>query len=390
METIFCVDIGTTSLKAALIEKNGDVVCFEKIDFERFDLQKNSELAEIWFLVFEKVAKNFGENLKSVKGICISGNGPTLVGKNGKTLLWNEKVPPEFDYGKIDTKSLYIPRILAFKNMFPKIWAESKKIISGPEYLIYQLCGNAVSILPEKRFEMAYWNSNELEKFGIETEKLPDFVEPGFYCGELSENIAQRLGFFKKVPIFAGAPDFVVALIGTRTVKLGKMCDRAGSSEGINLCLEKPVNVPEVRSLPSVITGLWNASVLMPESGTLISKLKIDFEKKLQKKLTFDEFFEKVLNEKNSVEFEELKNLAEKTKNAIEILKNVSGLKIENVTITGGQAKSKKWVQFKSEICGKNFEVGKISDSELTGDAILGFYGLKYFNSIQEAAENLR
>lgn len=83
-------DIGTSSLKGALIDKNGKVYIQSRLFFPA------AVEAENWFISFENMFKQFSDfafngNIK-ISGICISGNGPSLIAVSGETnklLLWN-------------------------------------------------------------------------------------------------------------------------------------------------------------------------------------------------------------------------------------------------------------------------------------------------------------
>ena len=447
-ETIFCADIGTSSLKAALIDKNGAVFAFSQQTFDT-SVERTKLVSQQWLSALCAAANDFGEKIKTVKGICISGNGPTIVSDDGTTLLWNDAVTQDHNGASPDTtgksatqaaltqpeksetkksssttaenateasckktKSLFIPRLLAFRQKFPLQWNNATFIFSGPEYLMYLLTGKAVTILPEQRFEAAYWNNAELSRMGFapaEQKKLPPFVAPAFNLGKTTKKITAQLNLTSPVPVFCGAPDFVAALIGTNTLKPGKICDRAGSSEGINFCTEHILDHPKIRMLPSVISGLWNASVLFPDSGRLFSEYKNKIENERKKSISYKNLVEECLADKTSEGYKIMQSLAEKTKDAFEILdgalrcyaahsatitaddktsQDIGATHIpSSITITGGQAKSEQWVQMKADICCKNFELCSIADSELLGDAVLGFTGLGTYKTIQEAAD---
>ena len=148
---IVCADIGTSSLKTALVSKTGAVISYKR---KQISNAKNS-----WLNAFINSLKELLSDFSGkICAICISGNGPTLVSETGKILLWN--VPTENTIQK--NKSLFIPRLQFFKQMYPSDWNESKFIFSGPEYLIWQLTGNALTILPEKTLHRCILDSRNL------------------------------------------------------------------------------------------------------------------------------------------------------------------------------------------------------------------------------------
>lgn len=428
-----CADIGTTSLKAALVSDKGQVLSFSKIEFTSTD---KSKIALEWFEALKEsistLKKNQIESLSenknlvdsktgtlNIDAICISGNGPTIVSEDGTTLLWNAPVdsslipdikkilPPELS--EKFSHSLFLPRILAFKNLY-KNQFEKQKIFSGPEYLIWSLSNSQITILPEERYEAAYWNDQVLTAIGGSTanksspeknestaiKSLPSmgpFVKPGFNCGTITKEIASQLKISSSTKVIAGGPDFTVALIGTNTLQQGKLCNRAGSSEGLNWCTAKPVFASGIRTLPSVIPGLWNASILSHNSGDRIADCKQAYEKENNVEISFSQYIKLCLEEKDKNGAQILQELSDFFKDGISKFRTLSkenNIPLrETVMVTGGQAKNPLWLKHKAECSQINLATCEIPDSELIGDAVLASYGLGLYDSIQEAAEKM-
>ena len=364
-DVILCVDIGTTSLKAGFITAAGEVVSFSSIPYNSSSqdwlLTLKEAVNELFFKKMKSVPvvkKIFtAKSVPVVKAISISGNGPTLVSQEGKILHWNEYadseelLQSENEISKTCGKfshSIFLPRILLYKKVFESDFEKTDFLFSGPEYLCWKLTGNVFTVLPEARFETAYWNKEILQKLNINSKKIPDFVELGHCFGLLKEEISGYLDL-PSVPVFCIGPDFIAGLIGTDTIEQGTLCDRCGSSEGINFCVNKEIHDERVRTLPCVSAGLWNISVLIPNSADLPE------DQRLQKVV------EAVLT---------LKSLAEK--NGIDFPKTM--------TVTGGQIKDKKYFEKKKKrlkkmgitICQKD-----CADAELLGDSKVAWQKLK-------------
>ena len=370
---VLCVDIGTTSLKAGLITARGEVVSFCSIPFED---SQNEFTASSWLGAFVKavcelevLCAQAGQSA-SVNTISISGNGPTVVADCGYTVFWNEdtsdvKIPDSADA----KKSLFMPKLLALKKRAPKIYKKSRFIFSGPEYLIYILTGEAVTILPEERFRAAYWNDEVCAVCGIDSEKLPPFIGIGDCCGpvhkevlaELRNGTGHNLNISQNCSVFAGGPDFVAALIGTGTLMSGRLCDRCGSSEGLNFCTDKILQGEGLRILPSVIPGLWNASYLIPNSAGLS-------------------------------ENERLAEI-ERGINCLKRAADEAGIKFpDEMAFTGGQTNDELLLREKTERLGMKIlrpAGGHFVHSELLGDACAAWFGLGEYDSLQSAAENI-
>lgn len=360
-ETVLCVDIGTTSLKAGLISAAGEVVF---ICVRHFSNPADRFIAAFWKNALKSAVFEMNEkvdfSLYKICAISVSGNGPTVVSDSGLALRWNDdasfldKIYPDLK----NERSLFLPKILALKSQFPKEYELSKLIFSGPEFLIFELTGAAVAVLPQERFVSAYWDSDLLLKYRIEERKMPPFVKIAQICGYLNEKIAAEFALPKKIPVTSGGPDFVAALIGTKTLQNGKLCDRCGSSEGFNLASSVFIRDKKVRSLPSVVDDLWNISVLIPNSAALSQN-------------------QRILEAQNSVEI--LKKLAKK--NGIPFPKKMIA--------TGGQAKDFELLKRKSQALKMEIAVCQCADAEILGDACAGFVALKKYENLINAAENI-
>ncbi len=325
--------------------------------------------------------------------ICISGNGPTLVSTDSTTLLWNKETK------HTHPASLFIPRILEFRERHPDAWNSSENIFSGPEYLIYLLTDSKITILPEERFKRAYWSEEVLKEAFLEDaiKKLPPFIKPSTLAGYLTRDAAEIFSLPESLPVYAGAPDFVSALVGTATLTPGRLCDRAGSSEGINFCTQKPLTSTGIRTLPSVVPGLWNESVLLPQSGSCFSDFKMRIERERGHEVSYSALVDSILSDiKNNKENDGtilLNKIALDVKNAVNSLKEVAeknGLNFpDTMTVTGGQGLHGGWNQFKANVTGIKIQVLSCKDAELIGDAIFAFTGMGLYSSITEASKAL-
>ena len=391
LKTVLCADIGTTSLKAGLFTADGEAVFLCRKSFKNPD---DRFLASSWLDVFASACQKLsGEEKSSISGICISGAGPSLVLENGLTFRWNEILSENHNLPASAEASLFLPRILELKKRFPKEYDESSLVFSGPEFLIYQLSGKALTILPEKRYEKAYWNDDSARSCGIELEKLPPFYAPSSFAGKLTHLAAEKLGLAEEIPLFCGAPDFVAALIGTNTLKAGRLCDRAGSSEGFNYCSDRLFFTEATRSLPSVIPGLWNVSALSSESGRIFVEYKHRLEKERGSAIEYQKLVEDAVNNSSGQGGTIIRQILNQVKNSVGTLKKAlksQGMEFpSSMTVTGGQAKNDLWMQLKADTLKMTLEICNCADSELTGDACVAWTGLGLYKSIEEAADKI-
>ncbi len=423
--TVLACDIGTSSLKAALVDSSGAVLVSARV---RFPEARRS--ASDWTLALAEASaclrKCLAESGTGIPfdpvAIAVSGNGPTLVsidkaGETGPVLLWNELVAPGENESRPNhsghgssvageapsSPSIFIPRIASYRAAFGSRYENARLLLSGPEYLIWALTGNAVTILPEARFGRAYWTASDLAGAGLDGSRLAPFVPTGHIAGKASlSSLRAALGHGahpgidaipEGIPVIAGGPDFVVALIGTGTLSAGTACDRAGTSEGLNVCTANRVDREFVRTLPSVMSGLWNASYLLPETGAAFHAWRRDAG---QNRRPYPEIMAEIeespiipargepLHPGRAM----VERIGFSVRRGVETLKAATGLDCA-FTLSGGQARNETWNQMKADITGATFALTATPDGELMGDAVVAFASLGDYASIGEAASRM-
>ena len=447
---ILCADIGTSSLKAAFITEDGTVLKFIRLLFPQ--PVHAVDWVQTFFAAWRSLPADY-----AIEAICISGNGPSLVAvpqnrrapeasinsagrvpkihingdrhlfaaslppddvmngiidatKNDTLFLWNEPVPqgltvsgpqcytvPALQEGAASIPpagaSLFLPRIAAFRAKYPDVFDSAAQLFSGPEYVSYLLTGAAVTSLPDPRYEAAYWSKEELFRFSealhIDTERLAGLLPPFTAAGTV-------IGRFCGIPVVAGVPDFIAALIGTGTLTAGTACDRAGSSEGINVCISQPHRAEKTLLLPSVMPDLWNLSSVIPSSGAAFSDFLIthglrgnDYIAAMER-IAAEPF---VVSRAYPATFEGqgrafVEELAFRIRYGCDLLEQASGFH-PVYTLSGGQAHNAIWCQMKADITGRTFALPAFADGELIGDAALALYGLGRGDNLAAIAQRL-
>ena len=442
---ILCADIGTSSLKAAFITEDGTVLKFIRLLFPQ--PVHAVDWVQTFFAAWRSLPADY-----AVEAICISGNGPSLVvvpkthrtpeasttaaagsppagfssaggmnrvdlingileaAKHDRLFLWNEPAPqgltvsgpqcytvPALQEGTASIPpagaSLFLPRIAAFRGKYPDVFDSAAQLFSGPEYVSYLLTGAAVTSLPDPRYEAAYWSKEELFRFSealhIDTERLAGLLPPFTAAGTV-------IGRFCGIPVVAGVPDFIAALIGTGTLTAGTACDRAGSSEGINVCISQPHRAEKTLLLPSVMPDLWNLSSVIPSSGAAFSSFLVShgflgndyiaaMERIAAEPFVTSGAYPATFAGQGRAFVEEL---AFRIRYGCDLLEQASGFH-PVYTLSGGQAHNAIWCQMKADMTGRTFALPAFADGELIGDATLALYGLGRGDNLAAIAQRL-
>lgn len=356
---ILAIDIGTSFLKASVVDKKGKTSFSSRKQLTILGTGKIKEVdPDLWVCCFNSLFHEIPEDIKrNLKAIVISGNGPTIipVDKQGNSLgnamLWmdtraedtvqelrsklNEFVPGNF----------FLSKVYWYKKNKNELFNNTEYFLSCPEYLCYKLTGNAYTLLPGEGFLPFYWNDSKLEKLGIPSKKMPEYI-----------GLTNIWGNYKGIPVICAGPDFLMSVLGSGAVEPGIVCDRTGTSEGLNFCSSSYIEIDGLRTLPHVVPGLYTLAGLIPDSGKLLTEGK---EEAIIKK--YSDLIDKMI---------------------------VNGLNIKDVRVIGGHSSLSNLNKAKADVIEKPLRVYPLG-AELVGNAVLGYYVLGEYSSIKEACERM-
>jgi xylulokinase len=282
---MYCgIDIGTSAIKCAIINEDGVVIGFGRAGVGLYrgahpDAWESdpAEWLKATANAFGQAASVPGYQPGRLRGLAISGNGPTLVavGDDGLPLglasSWmdrsavSEAQRVSDSAGRRIDPSFYLPK--ALKRMEGPLGGRIKRFFSGPEYLAFMLGAMPVSFLPDPFYDRHIWALETASALGLDEALFPPYIAPARIIGKVSIQAAEATGLPSGLPLVSAFPDFLAALAGTGTVRPGMACDRSGSSEALNLCATKPFGDQSIFSLPHAVTGLWNLSGGLSTSG---------------------------------------------------------------------------------------------------------------------------
>jgi len=436
---IAAFDIGTTVLKGALFAEDGTFLNFssrilvssdagETGCYEADTGRWKSAFTEI---TAELLAKRPAAELRAV---AISGNGPTLVpvGRDGSFLepvmTWMDR-RGTLQAGKIREHqdfyidpTFYLPKALWIMDECPEIYDKSEYFLSCPESMAFWLTGEALTILPGSHFEKYFWNDGLLDALGIDKNKFPGFRKPGCIAGRITAKGSSESGLPSGVPVVSAGPDFLVTLLGTAAVYPGRACDRAGTSEGINLCSEKYIEDPRLMGYGHVAEPWFNVSGIISTSGRALDWLKsrlgcgaesfADFLKAAEgvragaDKLIFlpylageraphwdpaarGAFIGLGLNHgRNEMVKAVLESIGYAMRDVIDVMAE-NHASVDELRITGGPSKSPLWNQIKADITGRKILVPDSTESELLGNLVLALRALGDSDDLAGTADRI-
>ncbi|WP_455383323.1 xylulokinase, partial [Salinispira pacifica] len=227
---LLCIDVGTTSVKAALVDESGraEALSREHVLFHEEEL--TNWHAERWLTAIGELVSRLPLPAE-LRGVVISGNGPTLVPLDargeevGRVLMWmdgrDERLP--------DQPSFFLPKAAWLRTHRPADFERVRTFLSCPEYIAFALTGEAVTSMPSGDFAPYIWTDESMNAYGLDSALFPRPVSPGEPAGLTRKARVERFGLPHGIPVYVGGPDFLMSLLGTATVREGRSCDRAGT-----------------------------------------------------------------------------------------------------------------------------------------------------------------
>ena len=435
---VLAVDVGTTTLKGGLIGESGQLEARAEVPVQLADRKHP--------LHHEADANNWISSLALVtaqlelarrprpQAVVVSGNGPTLVpvDRGGRPLdfamTWLDRRGVEEAElvaqatGCYVDPSFFLPKALWLFRHKPGVYRETRHFLACPDFVDFFLTGRACTVLPSEPFQPYIWTPQAIEKLGMDPARFPPFVKPAEAVGEVRREAAEALGIPAGTPVFAGGPDFIMTLLGTATTVPGRACDRAGTSEGVNLCTTAPCADRRLLSFPHLVEGRWSVSGVISTSGRALDWFRSVAAPQGQ---DYEGLFEEVCQAppgaggliflpylageraplwdpyargcfigltmnhgRKEMSRAVVESVGFAIRDVIEVM-GENGLAIEEMRVTGGQARSPLWNQVRADITGRRILVPEVLDSELLGDGIVGTYALGRHPSLEAAAEAL-
>ncbi len=385
--------------------------------------------ARQWEAAFLKGVQELGSQASEVTAVTFSGNGPSIVPVDsggepcGPAVLWNDPgivKDPEL-------QSLFLPVVRRLRE-YDSAAVRSARWFSGcPEYLAGRITGSWRTFLPSAEFASYIWSEGEILSCGFSPERFPPMAVLGSRIGAVQSWVSRISPLPKGIPVYAGGPDYIMALLGTAVTVPGRVCDRTGTSEALNICIAHEdlpqSNTSGLRVLPHAVEGCRTAAVLLPDSGALFQQILAsagalrqpeEFTRRLFSHQILDESFDeavlsavKLLQSGESFDASRILQLtgSEPGQNwvlagrvlsealgcllcaGLERIKQL-GYPVHAVRVSGGQMNS-GWNRLKADFLRLPLEIPAIRDAELAGCAAACFTGSGLFSDIAEASESL-
>jgi gluconokinase len=265
------VDIGTTSTKAVLFTKKGDVLHTENIGYPLFTpdistAEQNPE--EIFQAVIKAITnitkKHSDKNLSFISFssamhsvIAIDQHDQPLTScitwADNRSEAWAHKIKDELNGHEIYKRTgtpihpmSPLSKIAWIVNEHPKIAANTKKYIGIKEYIFkkffnqYVVDHSLASCMGLMNLKNLDWDEEALKIAGITRDQLSEIVPTTKIFTNCDPELAKQIGIDPKTPFVIGASDGVLSNLGVNAIRKGEIAVTIGTSGAIRTIIDQP------------------------------------------------------------------------------------------------------------------------------------------------------
>ncbi|QQM30144.1 xylulokinase [Martelella lutilitoris] len=284
------LDLGTSGLKAMLIDENQKVIASADapLTVQRLHHGWSEQNPADWIaackIAVGRLAERHPAELSAVKGIGLSGHmhGATLIDAAGEVLrpcvLWNDTRSyveaaqldddPRFRAitGNIVFPGFTAPKLVWVKKNEPETFAKVAKVLLPKDYLRFWLTGEYISEMSDSAgtawLDTARrdWSNELLAATDLRREQMPSLVEGSEAGGALKQALASEWGMTGPVVVAGGAGDNAASACGMGTVADGAAFVSLGTSGVLFAANDRYRPKPEsaVHAFCHALPGTWH------------------------------------------------------------------------------------------------------------------------------------
>lgn len=309
MNYFLAIDLGTQSIRAAIVDQNGLVSSVSQIQqdvnspFPGWAQQKPQVWWDLTKRAILEVIQKSKVNINSIKGVSTCGqmHGPVGVNKDGEittdwTQIWCDKrcenicelIKKEYNESELATitgnpitTGWPGAKVRWIKENQPEIYDKTRWFLVPKDFINYQLTGVAATDPSEASGTYLYdfntdaYNGYMAKILDIDINKFAPISNSYDVIGNVKEEISKEMGIPVDIPVIAGGGDFIVSLLGLGLVGEGTAVDMTGTSTLFVVHKDKPIVHPLVQNLKHVIEGWIPFTIL--DTGGLSLKWCKDF-----------------------------------------------------------------------------------------------------------------
>ncbi len=461
------VDVGTSSLKVAIIDENAELIgtassYYKLITPNQICVQIDTK--DMWRAYLDCL-KNLFENQyinpKFICGISISSLCPglTAFGENGEVLvdpiIYSDRRSvdeAEFIKEAVGVENLFEitgntamagaisgTSMLWIKRNLPDVYKKTKYFGHVNTLMAQKMTGEYAIDYSNASYTALFettggfkWSKFLCEKIGIDINKLPRVCPSTTIVGTLINKELIALGLKEGTKVVIGGGDTACATLAAGVVKNGDVCESAGTTNVLTICVNEPKFSNSFINRCHVVEGTWIYQGALSHTGSSYQWFRDNFYNDTIEYENLDEnqafelmnrdaegskpgaggvvFLPYMLGERSPIWDPyargvffgiSLRTSKKDVNRAImegcgyglrqlsEMAEDLTGNKYTSFKSIGGGAKSLTWAKIKADITGKDIEILDMNDMAPIGTALLAGVGVNVFKDVYEAADKV-
>ena len=433
------LDIGTTSVKAAVIDTNGAIHArfSESYPSSRTGTHLVEQNPDDWLGLLNKALNSFIDHEVVGIGICSQVNTHVFLGVDERPLFpaitWqdirakneaqdlNSQVSDEEKikwWGSpmpIDA-SHALSRMSWMKKMHREIWNKTRKVMLPKDYCILKLTGTA-STDPLSNIGLVDNKFNYISELFDLVPGARQLMSPIIGVSDIAGYVSD--GPFSGTPVISGTMDAWSGILGAGGAERNSSVYLSGTSEIMGISSSKIIPTPGAIVFPEVEeirlhaaptqhggdAKLWFSSVFdleMNQIAEMVSKKQrsnatplflpqLNGERSPHWDPTLRGAFLGVSRQTERVDFARAvyEGVAFAAKQAFEVTKKSSDVSSDLVYCGGGGFRSNEWNQIRSNVLGLPLKIINSTEPGVTGAVIIAAKGVGIFPDLEKASKQL-
>ena len=289
-ELLLGIDIGTSSCKVAVFDKDGHAVSSATKEYpvqyphtgwaeQNPDDWWNGVAAAIRTLL-----EKSGVSADRIAGIGVDGQSWSAVALDGEgkvlcpTPIWMDTRANEicqemtsrlgadriFSVAGNPLQPMYTtPKVLWYERVLPEVYGRIDKILQCNSFLVYRLTGAVTQDISQGYgwhcFDMrrGCWDLEMARELGIPEHFLPEIVSCDKVVGHVTAEAAAKTGLLEGTPVVAGGLDACCGTLGVGVSEPGETQEQGGQAGGMSICMDQYHADPRLILGYHVVPGRW-------------------------------------------------------------------------------------------------------------------------------------
>ena len=290
MQYLMGIDVGTSGVKTALFDLDGNAVCQVTrpltVTYQRPGWAEQSP-DDWWRAICEatrEIAQRTSLRPGELMGIGIDGQSWSAIpvrrdeGALCPTPIWMdtrcEDICAEYRSALGEERvfevcgnplmpSYTLPKVIYLKRTQPEVYARAERILQSNGYIAFKLTGEYSQDVCQgygwQCFDMrrGRWDEGLCEAFGIDARLLPEIVPCDQVIGRVTREAAEATGLFEGIPVVAGGLDAACGTLGAGVIAPGQTQEQGGQAGGMSICLDEYRADPRLILSWHVTPGKW-------------------------------------------------------------------------------------------------------------------------------------